>query len=44
MFTTGVARFFDWEGSKVEKFCDVILVTLFGDIVMNCDEVTEMTS
>jgi len=28
---TGVARNFDWgEGDKMEKFRDVILVTLFG--------------
>jgi len=30
---TGVAKHFDWERSKMEKFYDVILVTFFGDIV-----------
>jgi len=28
---TGVARNFDWGGNNIEKFCDVILVTFFGD-------------
>jgi len=36
---TGVARNFDWEGPKMEKFCDVILVTFFDD-----DDATKMTS
>jgi len=31
---TGVARNFDWEGPKMEKFCDVILVTFFGDVMI----------
>jgi len=31
---TGVARNFGWKGPKMEKFCDVILVTFFGDIMM----------
>jgi len=31
---TGVARNFDWEGPKIEKFCDVILVTFFGGVMM----------
>jgi len=29
----GIARNFDWEGPKIEEFCDVILVTFFGDIM-----------
>jgi len=28
-WSTGVARNFDWEGPKMEKFCDVS----FGDII-----------
>jgi len=29
----GVARNFNWvEGSKMEEFSDVILVTFFGDV------------
>jgi len=28
---TDLARNLDWEGPKMEKFCDVILVTFFGD-------------
>jgi len=28
---TGVARIFDWEGPKMEKSYDVILVTFIGD-------------
>jgi len=27
----GVARNLDWSGPKMEKFCDIILVTFFGD-------------
>jgi len=30
---TGVARNFDWQGPKIEKFCNVILVTFFGDVI-----------
>jgi len=29
---TGVVRNFDWERPKMEKSCNVILVTFFGDI------------
>jgi len=29
---TGVARNFDWEGSKMEKSCNASLVTFFGDV------------
>jgi len=34
--TTGVARNFDWGGggAKLENFCDVILVTFFGDVMV----------
>jgi len=32
--TTGVPRNFDWEGPKLEKICDVILVTFFGDVMV----------
>jgi len=32
--TTGVARSFDWEESKMEKSCEVILVIFFGKIMM----------
>jgi len=31
---TGVARNFDWGGSILEKNCDVILATFFGDIMV----------
>jgi len=30
---TGVARNFEWKGPKMEKFCDVILMTFFGDVI-----------
>jgi len=33
VITTGVARNFDWGGPKMEKFCDVMLVTFFGDVM-----------
>jgi len=40
---TDVARNFDWEGAKwkiyVSLFCDI-----FGDVIMMCYDVTEMTS
>jgi len=29
-----VARSFDWEGPKIEKSCDISLVTFFGDAIM----------
>jgi len=32
-WTTGVARNVNWEGFKLEKFCDVSFVTFFGDII-----------
>jgi len=31
---TDVARNIDWEGLKIEKFCDVILLTFFGDVIV----------
>jgi len=30
---TGVARNFDWRGLKMEKFCDDVLMTFFGDVI-----------
>jgi len=33
VWTTGVARNFDCGGPKIEKFCDVILMTFFGDVM-----------
>jgi len=30
---TVVARNLDWEGPKMEKSCDVSLVSLFGDVI-----------
>jgi len=39
---TSVARNFEWEGPKIEKFCDAILVTSFD--WRNGDDVTKMTS
>jgi len=32
--TNGVARNFDWEGPKLEKICDIILVTFFGNLMV----------
>jgi len=31
---TGVARNFDWDGPKLEKFCDVILASFFSDVMV----------
>jgi len=31
--STDVARNFDWEGPKIEKSCDLSLVTFFGDVI-----------
>jgi len=31
MIDTVLARNFDWRGAKMEKSCDVSLVTFFGD-------------
>jgi len=31
---TNVARNFDWERPKLENFCDVILVTFFGGVIV----------
>jgi len=31
---TGVAKNFDWEGPKLGKNCDFILVTFFGDVMV----------
>jgi len=31
--TTGKARNFDWGGAQNRKFCDVSLVTFFGDVI-----------
>jgi len=33
MRTTGVARNFDWERPKIEKSCDLSLVTFIGDVI-----------
>jgi len=33
LLSTDVARNFDWRGPKIEKFCDVILMTFFGDVM-----------
>jgi len=41
IFTTGVARNFDWEVPRIEKSCDVSLVTFW---CRDNDGVTEMTS
>jgi len=30
----GVARKFDWEGPKLEKKYDIILMTIFGDVMV----------
>jgi len=38
---TGVTRNFDWGWPKLEKKCDVILVTFFSDVMV---DVIEMTS
>jgi len=32
-FFPGVTRNFDWEGPKMEKSCDVSLVTFIGDVL-----------
>jgi len=34
LVNTGVARNFDWEGPKLKKNCDVILMTFFGDVMV----------
>jgi len=30
---TGVAKNFDWEGPKMEKACDINLVTFLRDVI-----------
>jgi len=32
--STGVVRNFDWDGLKLEKFSDIVLITFFCDVVV----------
>jgi len=35
---TGVTRNFEWREPKIEKFCDAILATFFGDVITMTSE------